>query len=227
MKELSILQIITTAFNAAKDSKILVLIGLEILVLLVHLVFKKLIDEKLNNRVCIGASLALLGFYLVNYINTLVVFVNNVSAKAIELIYFPTTLEFIVVIILSIMISLYTLLKSKSKALQIINVLVPSIISFLFFCIIENVNSLGIDFNEFSVFTDSTLMSLHEMAMGLFVSWIIGLVLLKIDTYIINKAVKEVETTDYNYSTVNALTVEEVNNEFEEELEMPKLKINN
>ena len=169
MKELSILEIISTAFNAAKDSKVLVLIGLEILILLIHLVFSKLIDKKLNNRVCLASSLLLLGFYLVNYINTILVFVNNVSAKVIELIYFPTTLEFIVVMILSIIISLYTLLKSKKTGLKIINVLVPSIISFLFFCIIENVNSLGIDFNEFSVFTNSTLMSLHELAMGLFI----------------------------------------------------------
>ena len=226
MKELSILEIISTAFNAAKDSKVLVLIGLEILILLIHLGFSKLIDKKLNNRVCLASGLLLLGFYLVNYINTILVFVNNVSAKVIELIYFPTTLEFIVVMILSFIISLYTLLKSKKTGLKIINVLVPSIISFLFFCIIENVNSLGIDFNEFSVFTDSTLMSLHELAMGLFISWLVGLVLYKIDTYLINKAVSEVYDIDYKYSTVNSLTIDEVNNEVEEELDMPKLKTN-
>lgn len=226
MKELSILEIISTAFNAAKDSKVLVLIGLEILILLIHLGFSKLIDKKLNNRVCLVSGLLLLGFYLVNYINTILVFVNNVSAKVIELIYFPTTLEFVVVMILSIIISLYTLLKSKKTGLKIINVLVPSIISFLFFCIIENVNSLGIDFNEFSVFTDSTLMSLHELAMGLFISWLVGLVLYRIDTYLINKAVSEVYDIDYKYSTVNSLTIDEVNNEVEEELDMPKLKTN-
>ncbi len=226
MKELSILQIITTAFNAAKDSKVLVLIGLEILLLIVHAVFKNLMDKKLNDRVCLASGLLLIGFYLVNYINTISVFVNNVSAKAIELIYFPTTLEFFIVMILSIIISVYTLFKSNKTSLKIINVLVPSIISFLFFCIIENVNSLGIDFNEFSVFTDSTLMSLHEMAMGLFISWLVGLILYKLDSYLINKAVNEVYNTDYKYKTVNSLTIAEINNELDEDLEMPKLKIN-
>lgn len=226
MKELSILQIITTAFNAAKDSKVLVLIGLEILLLIVHTVFKNLMDKKLNDRVCLASGLLLISFYLVNYINTISVFVNNVSAKAIELIYFPTTLEFVIVMILSIIISVYTLLKSNKTSLKIINVLVPSIISFLFFCIIENVNSLGIDFNEFSVFTDSTLMSLHEMAMGLFISWLVGLILYKIDSYIIDKAVNEVYNIDYKYKTVNSLTIDEINDELDEDLEMPKLKMN-
>jgi hypothetical protein len=69
-------------------------------------------------------------------------------------------------------------------------------------------------------------MSLHEMAMGLFISWLIGLVLYKIDTYLINKAVNEVYNIDYKYSTVNALTIDEVNNDLDEDLDMPKLKIN-
>ena len=225
MKELSILQIVTTAFNAVKDSKILVLFGLELLILLIHVIFKNLIDKKINNRVSIGASLLLAGFYLVNYVNTLVVFVNNVSTKLLDLIYFPTTLEFMIVVILSIIISLYTLVKSNKTTLKVINILVPVVISFLFFCIIENVNTLEIDFNEFSVFTNSTLMSLHELAMGLFISWIVGLLLYKIDDYIINKAVNEVFELDYKYNTVNALTIDEINNQ-DEDLEMPKLKMN-
>lgn len=225
MKELSILQIITTAFNAVKDSKILVLFALELLILIIHFAFKNVIDKKLNNRVSIGASLLLAGFYLVNYVNTLVVFVNNVSTKLLDLIYFPTTLEFMIVVILSIIISLYTLVKSNKTTLKVINVLVPVVISFLFFCIIENVNTLELDFNEFSVFTNSTLMSLHEMAMGLFISWIIGLILYKVDDYIINKAVNEVFEIDYKYQTVNSLTIDEVNNQ-DEDLEMPRLKMN-
>ena len=225
MKELSIIEIITTAFNAVKDSKIIVLFGLELLILLIHLVFKKSMDKKINNRVSLGASLLLLGFYLVNYINTLKVFVDNVSTKLLDLIYFPTTLEFIIVVILSIIISIYTLVKSNKTSLKIVNILIPTIISFLFFCIIENVNTLELDFNEFSVFTNSTLMSLHELAMGLFISWIIGLVLYKVDEYVINKAVNEVYETDYNYKTVNALSIDEINNQ-DEELEMPRLKMN-
>ena len=225
MKELSIIEIITTAFNAVKDSKIIVLFGLELLILLIHLIFKKSMDKKINNRVSLGASLLLLGFYLVNYINTLKVFVDNVSTKLLDLIYFPTTLEFIIVVILSIIISIYTLVKSNKTSLKIVNILVPTIISFLFFCIIENVNTLELDFNEFSVFTNSTLMSLHELAMGLFISWIIGLILYKVDEYVINKAVNEVYETDYNYKTVNALSIDEINNQ-DEELEMPRLKMN-
>lgn len=225
MKELSIIEIISTAFNAVKDSKVIVLFGFELLILLIHLVFKKSMDKKLNNRVSLGASLLLLGFYLVNYINTLKVFVDNISTKLLDLIYFPTTLEFIIVVILSIIISIYTLVKSKKTSLKVINVLVPTIISFLFFCIIENVNTLELDFNEFSVFTNSTLMSLHELAMGLFVSWIIGLILYRIDEFVINKAVNEVYEVDYDYKTVNALSIDEINNE-DEELEMPKLKTN-
>ena len=129
--------------------------------------------------------------------------------------------------ILSLAIMIFTLVSKKTNSIvKVINVSLPLIISFIFLCIIENVNKSGIDFTEFSIFTDTTLMSLHELAMGLFVAWIIGLGLYKVDTYIIGKAVKEVEDKEYEYKTVNSLTVEQINSEsiFEEDLEMPRLK---
>lgn len=227
MKELSLFNIIGSALMAVADSKVILLIVLELMVLLANVLFSKLMNKKIVNITCLVVSLILLGFYSINYLNTLKIFIDNVSTKAVEMIYFPTTLEFVIVMILSLAIMIFTLVSKKTNSIiKVINVSLPLIISFIFLCIIENVNKSGIDFTEFSIFTDTTLMSLHELAMGLFVAWIIGLGLYKVDTYIIGKAVKEVEDKEYEYKTVNSLTVEQINSEsiFEEDLEMPRLK---
>ena len=227
MKELSLFSIIGSALMAVADSKVILLIVLELMVLLANVLFSKLMNKKIVNITCLVVSLILLGFYSINYLNTLKIFIDNVSTKAVEMIYFPTTLEFVIVMILSLAIMIFTLVSKKTNSIvKVINVSLPLIISFIFLCIIENVNKSGIDFTEFSIFTDTTLMSLHELAMGLFVAWIIGLGLYKVDTYIIGKAVKEVEDKEYEYKTVNSLTVEQINSEsiFEEDLEMPRLK---
>lgn len=227
MKELSLFNIIGSALMAVADSKVILLIVLELMVLLANVLFSKLMNKKIVNITCLVVSLILLGFYSINYLNTLKIFIDNVSTKAVEMIYFPTTLEFVIVMILSLAIMIFTLVSKKTNSIiKVINVSLPLIISFIFLCIIENVNKSGIDFTEFSIFTDTTLMSLHELAMGLFVAWIIGLGLYKVDTYIIAKAVKEVEDKEYEYKTVNSLTVEQINSEsiFEEDLEMPRLK---
>ena len=142
------------------------------------------------------------------------------------MVYFPTTLEFMIVMILSFAIMISSLVSKKiSKVIKIINTTVTLIISFLFLCIIEKVNGSGIDFNEFSIFSNTVLMSLHELAMGLFIAWVIGLGLYKFDSFIINKATNEVKNVEYKYNTINTLSIDEINSQYEsEELEMPKLK---
>jgi hypothetical protein len=105
-----------------------------------------------------------------------------------EFIYFPSTMEFLITMIISFVIMIITLSNRKEKTIvKVINSIVPLLISFLFLCIIEYINTMDIEFNEFSVFTEPMLMSLNELAMGVFVAWIISLVLYKIDVLIINK----------------------------------------
>ena len=113
--------------------------------------------------------------------------------------------------------------------------IIPIIISFIFLCIIENINVMNISFNEFSVFTDPTLMSLNEAAIALFVAWIISLAIYKVDVLLINNMnakkvvehkvleVQEIVLPKVQQSeslvTVNLKPIEE-----EEEIEMPRLK---
>ena len=226
MKELSIIKIFSSALSAVLGSKVLILIVLILMMLFVNIIFSNLMNKKLVNIITILASIILVGFYSVSYIETIKIFIDNVSTKLLEMIYFPTTLEFMIVMILSFAIMISSLVSKKSsKNIKIINVTITLIISFLFFCIIEKVNGSGIDFNEFSVFSNTVLMSLHELAMGLFVAWIIGLGLYKFDSYIINKAMNEIKDSEYKYNTINTLSIDEINSQYEsEELEMPKLK---
>jgi len=98
---------------------------------------------------------------------------------------------------------------------------------------IEYINESGITFNEFSIFTDTNLMSLNELAMTLFIIWIIGLIVYKIDMLIINnmneKTIVEMpiekdETKEYaNLIKVDLNSISYKDND-DDEIEMPKLK---
>ena len=230
MKELSLLNILTSAISAIVSSKVILLIVLELMVLLANIFFSKLMNKKLVNITCLVVSLILLGFYSLNYLSTLKIFIDNVSTRAVEIIYFPTTLEFVIVMILSIAIMITTLASKKANTLlKAVNVSLPLIISFIFLCIIETVNKSGIDFSEFSVFTDTTLMSLHELAMGSFVAWIFGLIIYKVDVFVLSKLPSEVKVdntkeitnekmvqvnipAELKYNTVSLEDVYEINN---------------
>lgn len=220
MPELSFLEIVKYAVKALIDSEVFVLFLLEMAILLIAVIFSKLMNKKVVRNTSIIASLIVLGFYASNYVSTLITFINNVSTKVVELIYFPTTLEFMVVMIISFVIMFATLVNKKSKLLiKVINSILPLGISFLFLCIIEYINVNNIPFDEFSVFTNPILMSLYELAMGLFISWIIGLIVYKIDLFIISCISHEV-----NEEPISLVTVSLPENIEDDEIELPKLK---
>ena len=235
MKELSLLQILNNTLTAMSHSNVFVLILFELAILVISLVFSKFINKRLVKLVSTLASIVVLVFYSINYVDTLFVFIDNVSTKLMEFIFFPSTLEFMITMIISFIIMGITLLNKKEKGIvKVINVIIPVIISFIFLCIIENINTMDITFNEFSVFTEPTLMSLNEAAIALFVAWIISLAIYRIDRFIINRIdskkiveqdvlqIEEIRVPEVQYSP-SLITVNN-NIEDDEEIEMPKLK---
>ena len=225
MQELSLIEVIKYALTALMDSKVFILLMFEFAILLVTLVFSKLMDKKVVRLTGILSSLVVAGFYVLNYVDTVVTFINNVSTRLIELIYFPTTLEFIGVMVISFIIMIVTLLSKKSnKLVKVINSFLPISLSFIFLCIIEYINKNNIPFDEFSVFTNPILTSLYQLGMGLFIAWVFGLIIYKVDMFIINRMSLKSEKVNANKGLVT-VKMPEVNEEEEtEEIEMPRLK---
>lgn len=222
MPELSLFEIVKYALKSLISSEVFILVLLELAILIIAMIFKNLMNKKVVRNTSIIASLVVLGFYISNYVSTVVVFINNVSTRLIEVIYFPTTLEFMLVMIVSLVIMAATLLSSNTnKYIKILNTVLPITISFLFLSIIEYINVNNIPFDEFSVFTNPILMSLYELSMGLFMSWIIALLVIKIDKFIINSITS---TSDVKDTNLNLVTVTVPSKMDDEEIELPKLK---
>lgn len=240
MKELSLFEVIKYALKAFVNSEVLILVILELAILLLSLAFSKIINKGLVKKVAILASIIIVIFYGLNYVDTLSIFMDNVTTKLMEYIYFPSTIEFLATMLISFVIMVKTLAnKKEKKVVKVINVIIPIVISFLFLCIIEYMNTMEIEFNEFSVFTEPMLMSLNELAIGLFVAWIISLIVYKVDVLVINKSnpkkivesnildIKEIRIPEQQESnrlvTVNLDNISPVE-EDNEDLELPKLK---
>ena len=240
MKELSLFEVIKYALKAFVNSEVLILVILELAILVLSLAFSKIINKGLVKKVAILASIIIVIFYGLNYVDTLSIFMDNVTTKLMEYIYFPSTIEFLATMLISFVIMVKTLAnKKEKKVVKVINVIIPIVISFLFLCIIEYMNTMEIEFNEFSVFTEPMLMSLNELAIGLFVAWIISLIVYKVDVLVINKSnpkkivesnildIKEIRIPEQQESnrlvTVNLDNIPPVE-EDNEDLELPKLK---
>lgn len=224
MPELSLFEIIKYAIKSLISSEVFILVLLELAILLIAVIFRRLMNKRIVRNTSIIASLVVLGFYISNYVSTMLVFINNVSTRIIEVIYFPTTLEFVLVMIVSLVIMCATLLSNNTnKYIKIFNTVLPLTISFLFLSIIEYINVNSIPFDEFSVFTNPILMSLYELSMGLFMSWIIALLVIKTDKFIINSITSTSLESKENLNLVTVTVPSKFNDE-NEEVELPKLK---
>lgn len=242
MKELTIVEILTNAFTALINSEVFILIMLELAILILAMSFSKIANKKVIKFVAIVASLIVGAFYAVNYIDTLSLFLDNVTTRVMEYIYFPSTLEFLGTMIVSGIIMLITLFNKKEKAIvKVINVAIPVVISFIFFSIIEYINNMSITFDEFAIFTEPVLMSLNETAIGLFVAWIVSLIIYKIDLAVIRRVnakmivnekvnimdIREIDLdkqqTSDSLITIDVKDIPQIEDE-EEEIEMPRLK---
>ena len=242
MKELTIVEILTNAFTALINSEVFILIMLELAILILAMSFSKIANKKVIKFVAIVASLIVGAFYAVNYIDTLSLFLDNVTTRVMEYIYFPSTLEFLGTMIVSGIIMLITLFNKKEKAIvKVINVAIPVVISFIFFSIIEYINNMSITFDEFAIFTEPVLMSLNETAIGLFVAWIVSLIIYKIDLVVIRRVnakmivnekvnimdIREIDLdkqqTSDSLITIDVKDIPQIEDE-EEEIEMPRLK---
>ena len=235
MKEFTFIEMLKNVFTTIVDSEVFVLVLFEIAIILVALVFSKLMDKKVVRNTGIIASLMVLVFYLSNYFSTVVTFIDNVSTRLIELIYFPTTLEFVLMLLVSFGIMAATLFNKKSgKVLKVINSVVPFSISIILFTIIEYINMNHIPFDEFSVFTNDTLTSLYQLGMAVFTTWIIGLIIYSVDSFVINRVSLNSESnTNENLSLVTVKLPKdfevkaeelEVRADVEDEIELPRLK---
>jgi hypothetical protein len=234
MPEYNLIDTLKIAGKTLINSEVFILVILELAILLVLFLFRNVIQNKVLKTTGWVASLLVLGFYAFNYIDTLVMFMNNITTSLVELIYFPTAFEFVFVLLISFIIMIITLGSKAGTVIKTINVAVPVIISFILFGIVEYINVNSIPFDEFSVFTNPILTSLHELGMGLFISWIAGLVIYKIDKLIINK-LRLKETKNYRpkaYTTINVPSLDSINEKSVEvdtrntnvEFELPKLK---
>ena len=220
MPELTIVEMFRYSLYCLLESKFLVLLVLELILLFGALIFSRFMDKKVVKITTILTAILILGFYAINYIDTFMVFINNVTTQIIDMIYFPTTFEFILILAISFGIMIITYLKKSSRVLKITNSIVPIFLSFIFLNIIEYINSNAIPFDEFSVFSDPVLMSLYELGMSMFVTWLAGILIYKIDIYLINRIKIKEET-----AKIDLTRIEEINlDSYDDYIEMPRLK---
>ena len=114
------------------------------------------------------------------YYDSLLVLLDSISKNIVSLIYFPTVLEYIIMLIISLIILIYSLVSKKiSSNIKMFNALAFISNSYIFFLILDEIENSKVDLSsKISIYTNDHLMILFEISLGIFIIWMVILILI-------------------------------------------------
>ncbi|MDD2505537.1 MAG: hypothetical protein PHF21_04655 [Bacilli bacterium] len=180
MVEYTLLDKIKTVYNLIVDSPLFLILLLGIILMILDILFISKQDKKTKITYTI-TSLILIIFFMNSYLESLLQIFDTIAKNIVAIIYFPSVLEYILVLLISIIILFVSIINKKiKKIIKHINIFVLIINSFLFFLILDELAITNVDLtNKISIYTNSNLMMLLELSIIIFIIWIVGLILYK------------------------------------------------
>ena len=123
--------------------------------------------------VIVWVFLALL--LIINYNQVVFKIIDNLLDEIFMILYFPSISVYIIVLLLSNILFLYSLFnKTMDKNHKIINILNVLILDFLLIPIVDTINANNIDiYNTTTIYSNSNLLVLMQLSIAFFVSWLL------------------------------------------------------
>ena len=180
MNQLTILEKIQVLFKLLFSSPIIIGIFVFSLFLMIVLFFNSRLNRKLVKYSFIGIYVLVIGFAFFKYGSYFLTSIDSFLTLFMANIYFPTIPVYVAIMIISFIIMIVTLSSNKrSKVVKIINTVFFTVIQMLFAVFIYVIESNKIDVSSNSnLYTNELTLTLLELGMGLFVIWIIILLII-------------------------------------------------
>lgn len=222
MVELSLLDKIKTLFNLILSSSLFLILLISIGIVILDICYISRKSRKVKIIYGIISVLVILGLSI-NYIKELIDIINTVNKNIVMLINFPSLLEYIIIIISSILIMVISIcLKKFNKTIRAINIGVIISEVFIFFLILDQISKNNLDLsNKIDIYSNQNLMVLFEISVFIFIIWISVLIIYSIIKKLIKtNSKKDEELPDEEIKNPSIEVKQPI-----EDLELPKKKI--
>jgi hypothetical protein len=183
------------------------------MILMILLFFYSKLNKKIMKFIFIILYVSIIGFAVFKYGKYFLTSIDSFVTLFMANIYFPIIPVYVVIMLISFIIMIVTLSsKNKHRIVKIINTVFFTFIQMLFALFIYVVESNKIDIStNTNLYSNEQTMTLLELGMGLFVVWIIILIIIfylkKADVIFKSKKVEETDDfdeyiNDYNENTM-------------------------
>lgn len=195
MVEFTLLEKVKTIFSLIFSSPLflVLLFGLILIIIDIKFISKQ---DKATKWLYTFISIIIIGILIYMYYDSILEVFNTISKNIVTMIYFPSVLNYIIMLVISLGILIYSLANKKIKSnIRVYNSIVFTANMYLFFLILDEIDNNEVDLaSKISIYSNDHLMILFEVSVSIFALWIISLILIKIINYFLNKnnKVKEV-----------------------------------
>ena len=213
MNQLTFIDKINVLFKMLFSSPIIIGIFVFSMILMILLFFYSKLNKKIMKFIFIVLYVSIIGFAVFKYGKYFLTSIDSFVTLFMANIYFPIIPVYVVIMLISFIIMIVTLSsKNKHRIVKIINTVFFTFIQMLFALFIYVVESNKIDIStNTNLYSNEQTMTLLELGMGLFVVWIIILIIIfylkKADVIFKSKKVEETDDfdeyiNDYNENTM-------------------------
>ena len=218
----NIFEKILSILNIINSSWIYILFSLIITILIALLVLKKISKRNTFILITIVTKL-LLGYVIYIHYEPISNLINNIVDNIFLNIYFPSAYVYLFILSITNIITIGNLLKPRGeKTYKTINGIALIITNFILALILDTISKNNIDiFKQESLFANTTLVTLLEFSINIFIIWLISL----LAVYIINNITERIIITSENRKLVRdpanlintKLTIENVEEEYKDD----------
>ncbi len=214
MVELSLAERFKLVFNLIFSSPLFLVLLFAIAIMIID---SFVISKKSKKTKIAYLIISILGIIILlsNYFTPLLSVFDSIAKNIVTIIYFPSVLEYIIILLVTIGILIVSIINKKTnRRIKFINFIIFIIELFLFFLILDQINTNKIDLtNKISIYTNNNLMALFELSVIIFALWLIGLVIYKIIYKLNHKEIKENKDDNFYEEPELPKTIEELRKE--------------
>ena len=173
---------IKLVFDTAISTPFFIVYAILGLILVGLIIFDIKKDKKISRILYIVCIIFLATFFIIKYFDVIIKVIDSFVEILLKTLYFPNLGIYITILIITNLTFVFTTISEKSyKIYKIISSLITTLIDLLFIMIIGIISKNHIDISsDVKLYSDSTILTLLQISMGLFVSLYLLLMLARI-----------------------------------------------
>ena len=180
MNEFSLIDKIKILMDLTVSSPLFFVCSIFCIIILIGLMMCIFLNKRINKKLFFGIWIFIALIIIYRYNSIVFSVIDNLFDTFFMMLYFPNYIVYLLVLLISnICFAYFIFNKSSNKLTKIVSTFNAVILNILFFIIIDLISKNNINiYDSTSIYSNANLMALIQLSMGIFVSYVLILLLI-------------------------------------------------